>query len=100
MNLDKELISKGKDLFFVYCVFCHQAGKPDGYYSQYPNLAMMEESVHNIFKNIVLDGAYAQNGMASFADVLQESDVEVIHHYITSLQVDLYEEQEGRKNSE
>ena len=100
MVLDELLVSKGEDLFFVYCGFCHQAGEPVGFYSQYPNLAMMEGSVHNIFENIVLEGAYAQNGMASFADILKESDVEAIHHYISSLQVELYEEQEGQKNSE
>jgi quinohemoprotein ethanol dehydrogenase len=97
MNVDELLVSKGEDLFFVFCGFCHQAGKPENYFSQYPNLAMMEEPTHNIFENIVLGGAYSQNGMASFEDVLELSDVEAIHQYITSLQVELYDEQESRK---
>jgi quinohemoprotein ethanol dehydrogenase len=61
---------------------------------------MMQESTHNIFKNIVLGGAYSQNGMASFEDVLEESDVEAIQQYIISLQTDLYEEQEKQKRAE
>ena len=71
LQLDEALVTNGADLFGEYCGFCHQAGKPEGYFSQYPNLAMMEESVHSIFKNIVLDGVFAQNGMASFDDVLE-----------------------------
>ncbi len=97
IKLDEVMFNKGKDLFFAYCGFCHQAGKPEEFFSQYPNLAMMEESTHNIFKNIVLDGAYAQNGMASFKDVLNESDVDAIYQYITSLQFDIYEDQKKQK---
>jgi len=90
LQSDEGLVSKGEDLFNEYCAFCHQAGKPEDYYSQYPNLAMMEEPIHKIFKNIVLDGVYAQNGMASFDDVLEESDVEAIHHYVMKQQSDWY----------
>ena len=90
LQLDEVLVSKGEDLFNEYCTFCHQASKPEDYYSQYPNLAMMGEPTHKIFKNIVLDGVYAQNGMASFDDVLEKSDVEAIHHYLMKQQSDWY----------
>ncbi len=53
----------------------------------------MEPAVHNAFKSIVLDGAYAQNGMASFDDLLNEEEVEAIHQYLVSKQIDLYEKQ-------
>jgi len=92
MKLNEAMINKGEALFNAYRTFCHQAGKPENYYSQYPNLAMMKEPVHRIFKNIVLDGAYAQNGMASFDDVLEESDIEALHHYLVNQQIDLFAE--------
>ena len=94
IQLDSGLVKQGENFFNVYCGFCHQAGKPEEYFSQYPNLAMMQESVHSIFKNIVLDGVFAQNGMASFDDVLNESDVIAIQHFLVKQQIDLYEEQE------
>jgi mono/diheme cytochrome c family protein len=45
---------------------------------------MMNSETHKIFKNIVLDGAYAGKGMASFADILNEKDTETIRQYIIS----------------
>ena len=74
--LDMALITKGEIYFNDYCGFCHQAGKPEEYFSQYPNLGMLTEATHSIFKDIVLDGVFAQNGMASFKDLLQE-DAEI-----------------------
>lgn len=93
--LDTALITKGEIYFNDYCGFCHQAGKPEEYFSQYPNLGMLTEATHFIFKDIVLDGVFAQNGMASFNDLLQEDEVEAIHHYIIKQQIDLYREQQA-----
>jgi len=93
--LDTALINKGEVYFNDYCGFCHQAGKPEEYFSQYPNLGMLTEATHFIFKDIVLDGVFAQNGMASFNDLLQEDEVEAIHHYIIKQQIDLYREQQA-----
>jgi len=94
--LDLQLVEKGESLFFTYCVSCHQAGNSTEYHSQYPNLAKLDPSVHGVFKDILLKGVFAQNGMASFADVLNESDVDAIQHYLVKKQIDLYEEQENQ----
>jgi quinohemoprotein ethanol dehydrogenase len=95
ITVDTALISKGKVHFYEYCEPCHQAGKPEGYFSQYPNLGMLSESTHSIFKNIVLEGVFAQNGMASFDDVLKEEDVKAIQHYVIKQQIDLYKAQQA-----
>ncbi len=42
----------------------------------------MEPATHAAFLDIVLDGARAQNGMASFADALSRPDAEAVHHYL------------------
>ena len=89
------MIERGESLFFAYCVNCHLAGNSIEYYSQYPNLAKLTPSVHSILKDILLRGVFAQNGMASFADVLDESDVDAIQHYLVKQQIDLYKEQEN-----
>lgn len=96
LDLDEQLAEKGESLFFAYCIGCHLAGKSTEYYSQYPNLAKINPATHNIFKDIVLRGAFASNGMASFADVLNENDADAIQQYLVKQQIDLYKEQESR----
>ena len=93
LALEEHLIKNGESLFYTYCRSCPLAGNNNDYYSQYPNLAKLNSSVHNIFRDIVLKGVFAQNGMASFEDVLKESDVDAIQHYLVKQQIDLYEEQ-------
>ena len=47
-----------------------------------PNLLALSPEKHAIFKEIVQGGALESQGMASFADVLSEADVEAIHAYL------------------
>ncbi len=91
-EIDKALVIKGEALFNGYCKDCHRAGS-EIEYSQYPNLAKLLAPTHNLFKKIVLEGVFAQNGMDSFADVLNEDDVDAIQHYLVKQQTDLFEEQ-------
>ena len=42
----------------------------------------MTSETHGIFNKIVLEGILGSNGMAGFADVLSEDDVDNIHHYV------------------
>ncbi|MEP0132857.1 MAG: PQQ-dependent dehydrogenase, methanol/ethanol family [Eudoraea sp.] len=100
LELDEQLVIKGESLFFTYCVNCHLAGNSTEYHSQYPNLAKLNPSVHSIFKDIVLKGVFAQNGMASFADVLDESDVNAIQQYLVKQQIGLHIEQEINRKTE
>lgn len=92
MDLDNTLVEKGRALFTGHCIDCHRAGS-EGEYSQYPNLAKLDPATYDILKDILLKGALSQNGMASFDDVLNESHVEAIQHYLVKQQTDLFEEQ-------
>jgi len=47
-------------------------------------LRHMEPATHAAFIDIVLGGARARNGMASFADALSPAEAEAIHHYLIS----------------
>ncbi len=61
----------------------------------------MSEGKHAIFDQIVLEGALASNGMASFADLLNKTDTDRIHAYIihqatTDRNIALAAEAEGK----
>jgi quinohemoprotein ethanol dehydrogenase len=47
-----------------------------------PDLRFMSRDTHSQFEAIVLGGARADRGMASFADAVSVDDVEAIHAYI------------------
>ena len=67
-------------LFHQTCTVCH------GFFAEsagvVPDLRLSTPDVFSQYKDIVLDGALAANGMASFADNLKESDVEAIRQYV------------------
>ena len=46
------------------------------------DLRQMSPETHAQFLDIVIGGARASKGMASFADVLSKADAELIHGYI------------------
>ena len=46
------------------------------------DLRYSSTAVHENFKQIVLEGALAESGMAGFADLISEEDAEAIHAYI------------------
>jgi len=73
------LIERGKTLFEeARCNWCHANAGP----GIVPDLFAMPPEMHSLFKKIVLGGLLEQNGMASFADMLSEADVEAIQAYI------------------
>ena len=72
-------VARGGELFNANCARCHGSADLDG---GYPNLWKMSPETHDAFKRIVLDGAFADAGMASFRDVLSEQDARDIHAYI------------------
>ena len=47
-----------------------------------PDLRFMSRDTHSQFEAIVLGGARADRGMASFADAVSVDDVQAIHAYI------------------
>jgi quinohemoprotein ethanol dehydrogenase len=87
-----EAMQRAAGLFFTYCVLCH-GGQGEARLSAYPDLFRMPASVHGAFEQIVLGGALAGNGMASFADVLSPEDV-------TAMQAFLVQGQTALRNQE
>jgi quinohemoprotein ethanol dehydrogenase len=74
-------LTSGGALFTRYCAVCHGIAAIGG--GAIPDLrhsAMTATS--EAFDNIVLDGALLDNGMASFAEVLNEADAEAIRAYV------------------
>jgi quinohemoprotein ethanol dehydrogenase len=73
---------RGEQLYNVSCGRCHGGNARSG--GIIPDLRMMTPATHQIFKNIVVDGVYAGKGMASFGDILNEKDTEMIRQYVIS----------------
>jgi quinohemoprotein ethanol dehydrogenase len=61
-----------------------------------PDLRMSSPEVFARYKEIVLDGELAGNGMASFADVVNEQDVKDIRAYVITLANAAYAEQQKK----
>ncbi|MEO2174096.1 MAG: PQQ-dependent dehydrogenase, methanol/ethanol family [bacterium] len=75
-----EDIDRGERLYHETCAVCHGlAAKSSGII---PDLRLMSAEKHQIFKEIVMDGVLAANGMASFADLVDEGDVARIEAYV------------------
>ena len=77
-----EQLKRGEILYHEICSACH-GGKAQSA-GVMPDLRLMNAATHQIFGQIVLDGVYLPRGMASFADVLNEDDTNLIHAYIVS----------------
>lgn len=77
----QERIAKGEQLYVMNCGFCHGMF---GSVSILPDLTRMKPEINAIFKQIVLDGVFEPKGMSSFADVLDEEDVESIRLYLNA----------------
>ena len=76
------MLDKGFNVYHTTCVVCH------GFLAEsagvIPDLRMSSNDVFASYKEIVLDGALAANGMASFADNLTPEDVEAVRQYVLS----------------
>ncbi len=87
-------IAKGSQTYHRYCGVCH------GFFAMssglLPDLRMSSPEVFARYKEIVLDGELAGNGMASFADVVNEQDVKDIRAYVITLANAAYAEQQKK----
>ena len=88
--INEEMVKKGSAVYVSYCETCH-GGFGDRHLSQHPDLSKLPEAKHLLFKDIVLGGILAQNGMANFSNSLSEDDVEAIHHFLIKKQRELYD---------
>jgi quinohemoprotein ethanol dehydrogenase len=94
-RLDRNAIDKGKHLFQNLCGACHM-NFGENHFSDIPDLTLMQKSVHESFKDILLKGKLSFYGMADFSDVLKEEEADAIHQYLISWQKDRF--QQIRKN--
>jgi quinohemoprotein ethanol dehydrogenase len=73
-----QTVARGEALYAQHCALCHGAEARGGV----KDLRRMEPATHAAFLDIVLHGARARNGMASFADTLSQPDASAIHDYL------------------
>ena len=79
-DVSNDQIRNGESNYNQYCAVCHGfVVKSAG---GLPDLRKMTKGTHDLFNKIVLEGILGSNGMAGFADVLSEDDVNNIHHYV------------------
>ena len=71
-------IAEGALLYSQYCATCHGQNAVGGV----KDLRHLTPGQHGQFSRIVIDGLFRKQGMASFRDVLSESQVASIHAYL------------------
>ena len=70
-------IAQGEVLYNRFCGRCHILGR-----GIVPDLRRLTAAKHQIFYEIVLNGALVANGMGRWDDVLSHADAEALHAYI------------------
>jgi quinohemoprotein ethanol dehydrogenase len=75
-----ETIKQGESAYNKTCRICHGGNLISS--GMTPDLRFMSRPTHDEFEAIVLGGARANRGMASFADIVSVADVQAIHAYI------------------
>ncbi len=76
----EEQISEGKVLYDTYCYMCHGLDVMSG--GVIPDLKYSDQTVHEQWIDIVIDGALEENGMRSFGDILSKEDALAIQGYV------------------
>jgi PQQ-dependent dehydrogenase (methanol/ethanol family) len=80
LKADDATLEKGFTLYHRTCLVCH------GYFAQsegeVPDLRLAPPEIWGQYDNIVLNGALADGGMASFKDFLTKDDVAAIRAYV------------------
>jgi quinohemoprotein ethanol dehydrogenase len=82
MPAPPETPAHGEERFATLCARCH------GFTAQgvgfFPDLRHSAREVHDAWDAIVLQGAFANKGMASFADLIDADDARAIHAYVVA----------------
>ncbi len=90
---DAATIQAGFEAYHHTCVVCH------GFFAEsegvVPDLRTVPPEIWGQYDAIVLDGALAGGGMASFRDVLTKKDVDAIHAYVLSQAHALWDAKKG-----
>jgi PQQ-dependent dehydrogenase (methanol/ethanol family) len=77
-----ETIAEGAILYDNICRTCHGFNVISG--GMMPDLRFMSAETHRAFDEIVRGGSRAEQGMASFADLLTREEADAIHAYIVA----------------
>jgi quinohemoprotein ethanol dehydrogenase len=75
-------IAEGAVLYDTICRTCHGFDAISG--GMMPDLRFMSAETHRAFDDIVRGGSRAEQGMASFADILTREESDKIHAYIVA----------------
>ena len=75
-----ETVARGAALYGQTCRLCHGLGAVSG--GMTPDLRYMSAETHKDFRDIVLYGKRAKEGMAPFADMYNVEDADAIHAYL------------------
>lgn len=81
----KATIADGEALYLRHCSACHAFGR-----GLMPDLRRSSPATHEIFREIVLGGAYVALGMGRFDDVLTPAQTDAIHAYVIDQAWDAY----------
>jgi quinohemoprotein ethanol dehydrogenase len=82
VSADEETLAEGASQYDTVCRTCHGFDVVSG--GMIPDLRYMSAQTHLEFDAIVLGGSRAEQGMASFADLLAPEDTDAIYAYIVS----------------
>lgn len=82
------VLASGEQLYARHCMTCHGESARGGV----KDLRRMSPETHADFKAIVLGGKRRELGMASFSDVLTNSDVAAVHGYLINRANDDWDE--------
>lgn len=80
LAVSAEVVQHGKALYQRNCSMCHGFGMVGG--GVLPDLRYSSPEVHEMWNDIVIGGAFADNGMAGFADLLSKDDAQAIRAYV------------------
>ena len=83
MEASPELIGHGVDVFFNICAGCHSLPGAGG--GALPDLARSSATVLENLDRIVLDGAYASQGMPRLGHVLDMEDIKALQAFIAHM---------------
>jgi quinohemoprotein ethanol dehydrogenase len=78
LTASAQVVAQGEKLYGEHCSLCHGGAARGGV----KDLRHMTPETHKDFLAIVIGGARAQAGMASFADEITPDEAEAIHHYL------------------
>ncbi|MBN1241055.1 MAG: PQQ-dependent dehydrogenase, methanol/ethanol family [Gammaproteobacteria bacterium] len=78
LRAGEDSVQRGAQIYAQTCAQCHGPLAVGGV----KDLRHMSREAHAAFNEIVLDGTLEERGMAGFANLLSEQDVEDVHAYV------------------